>query len=238
MDLIKSKFKKLDDKETRFAQILEWLGHPVSVILISCVLFFILAPINELIIINFPTVLLIGILSVVSFISFFMLAKYLPNKEDLKGEQRGFKKFIKMAVEEGEREDLAAGITGGIDMIIFFTAVFIFRYPMLDIYVFACATLTFIMGALGLIRFIWKISIHCGISSLVITSFTLFSFWHFVWLYIFLVPIIYSRLKLKKHTVAQIIGGILIGSLIPIGLYFFVYLNPELLSLIQSLYST
>ena len=237
MELIRKKLAKLNDKDNRFAQILEWIAHPVSVVLVSSILLFLLAPTSELIVVDIYTISLIGMLGLISVISFFILIQILPNEEDLEGEQHGIKKFIKIAIKEGEREDLAAGITGGIDMIIFFTAIFIFKYPMADIYIFACATLTLIMGVLGLIRFFWKISVHCGISSLVITCFTLFSFWHFVWLYLFLIPIIYSRLKLKKHNIFQIIGGILIGTLIPIGLYFFVYLNPTLLSIIQSFYS-
>jgi len=228
---------KLENKETRFAQLLEWFFHPVAIVMYSSMMFFMLQPNIEIIVINLNVLILFGFLGVVSFISFFILIKILPKKEDLEGEQTGINKLLKFAIDRGERIDLASGITGAIDMVIFFTAVFIFKYQVPEVYVFACAILTAMMGFLGLIRFFWKISVHCGISSMVISSFVLLHFWFFVWLYILLLPIIYSRIKLERHDWKQVTAGTLIGILLPIGLYFFVYLNPPLLALIQSLYT-
>ncbi|NHI91631.1 MAG: hypothetical protein EAX96_03940 [Candidatus Lokiarchaeota archaeon] len=238
MTWIRKELNKLKDEETRFAQIMEWLAHPVSVILVASGLLFLLAPTSDLIIINWWSILLLGILGIISIVLLIILIKILPHKEDLEGEQYGIKKYFKIAIDTGERTDLATGIIGSIDIIILFIVVFIFKYPMPEVYIFASATLTVVMGTLAVIRYFWKISVHCGISSLVITSFTLWRFWQFVWLYLFLLPIIYSRLKLKRHTLSQTIAGILIGVLIPAGLYFFVYLNPELLANIQKLYVT
>ncbi|MHA1893332.1 MAG: hypothetical protein ACTSX4_02400 [Candidatus Helarchaeota archaeon] len=238
MEHIKRELEKLKDKETRVAQLLEWISHPVSVILVATGLFFMLAPTSDLIVVNEWSMLLLGILGGISFILFLILRKVLPYKEDLEGEQHGVKKILKIMTYRGEHEDLATGITGVIDMMIFFMVVFIFKYPMPDVYVFAAATLTVVMAVLGLIRIFWKISVHCGISSLVITSFTLWRFWQFVWLYLFLIPIIYSRLKLKRHTLNQTIAGIIVGTLIPTFLYFVVFLNPELLSIIKEFYVT
>ena len=228
---------KLENKETRFAQLLEWFFHPVAIIMYSSMMFFVLQPNIEIIVINWNVLLLFGFLGIVSFISFFMLIKLLPKKEDLEGEQSGFNKLFKLALDRGERTDLASGITGAIDMVIFFTAVFIFKYQVPEVYIFACAILSAMMGFLGLIRFVWKISVHCAISSTVITAFTLLQFWYFVWLYVLLIPIIYSRIKLERHDGKQVTAGTLIGILLPVGLFFFVYLNPPLLALIQSLYT-
>ncbi len=236
-ELIEYIKNKLENKEPSFAQVLEWLFHPVPIVMYTSILFFILQPSIEIIVINWNVIVMFGFLGVVSFISFFIFIKILPTREDLESEQNGIKKLLKYALEKGERTDLASGMTGAIDMTIFFTAVFIFKYQVPDVYVFACAILTAMMGFLALIRIIWRISVHCAISSMIITSFVLVQFWYFVWLYAFLIPIIYSRLKLKRHDAKQVTAGTLIGILLPVGLYFFVYLNPPLLALIQSLYT-
>ena len=236
-ELIQSIRDKLENKETRFAQLLEWFFHPVAIVMYSSLMFFILQPNIEIIVINWNVIIMFGFLGIVSITSFFLLITLLPRMEELEGEQVGLKKLYKFALERGERMDLASGMTGAIDMLIFFTAVFIFKYPIPEVYIFACAILTAMMGFLGLIRFFWRISVHCAISSTVITAFTLLQFWYFVWLYALMIPIIYSRIKLEKHDEKQVTAGTLIGILLPVGLYFFVYLNPPLLALIQSLYT-
>lgn len=64
---------------------------------------------------------------------------------------------------------------------------------------------------LTIITFIWKISLHAATMTAMVTILVLFSGPIFLWFYLFLLPIIWARLTLKQHTVAQLGAGILLG---------------------------
>lgn len=64
---------------------------------------------------------------------------------------------------------------------------------------------------LTIITFIWKISLHAATMTAMVTILVLFSGPIFLWFYLFLLPIIWARLTLKQHTMAQLGAGILLG---------------------------
>ncbi len=71
----------------------------------------------------------------------------------------------------------------------------------------------------------WKISLHLSLNtaSLILINF-LFS-WRFPFLYLIIPIIFWARLKLKKHTVNQLVAGIVITAIITFGgLHLFGYL--------------
>ncbi len=66
--------------------------------------------------------------------------------------------------------------------------------------------------SLTIITFQWKISLHCATFAALATLLLLFGSPYFALLYGALLVIGWARLYLKHHTVAQVIGGSLIGA--------------------------
>lgn len=65
--------------------------------------------------------------------------------------------------------------------------------------------------SLTIITLIWKISLHAATLSAIVTLIVLFSGNQFSWLYLALLPVIWARLALKQHTVAQLAAGVMLG---------------------------
>lgn len=67
------------------------------------------------------------------------------------------------------------------------------------------------MVALTFITFIWKISFHAATMAAAVTLLTLFRSPTYAWFYLAIIPVVWSRLTLKQHTLAQLAAGILTG---------------------------
>lgn len=65
--------------------------------------------------------------------------------------------------------------------------------------------------SLTFITFVWKISFHSATLTAAVTLLVLFRGPEFGWLYLLLIPVIWSRLVLKQHTPAQLVAGTLGG---------------------------
>lgn len=65
-----------------------------------------------------------------------------------------------------------------------------------------------------LITLFWKISFHMAANTIAAILLNFLFDWQLPYLYILIPLIFWSRLKLKKHTVAQLIGGFLVNGLI------------------------
>jgi hypothetical protein len=72
---------------------------------------------------------------------------------------------------------------------------------------------------LTIITLIWKISLHAATMAAMVTILVLFYGLIFVWLYLLLIPIIWARLVLRQHNVAQLSAGVLLGALLPLIAY-------------------
>ena len=66
------------------------------------------------------------------------------------------------------------------------------------------------------ITIFWKISFHMAINTIFVIFINYFYHWSFVYLIIFLPLIFWSRLTLKKHTVNQLIGALILNGAITI----------------------
>ncbi len=66
------------------------------------------------------------------------------------------------------------------------------------------------------ITIFWKISFHMAINTIFVILINYFYHWSFVYLIIFLPLIFWSRLTLKKHTVNQLIGALILNGAITI----------------------
>lgn len=65
--------------------------------------------------------------------------------------------------------------------------------------------------ALSIITFFWKISFHSGLNTLLMLLVVHFYGLKFAWLFLFLIPIFYSRLALKKHSIWQLLAGFVVS---------------------------
>lgn len=68
--------------------------------------------------------------------------------------------------------------------------------------------------ALVLITLKWKISFHGGLNSLIFSTVNYLYEWKFWWLFVFLIPIGWARLVMKKHDLSQLIAGIALCTVI------------------------
>jgi membrane-associated phospholipid phosphatase len=69
-----------------------------------------------------------------------------------------------------------------------------------------------LLVSLTIITIVWKISLHVATFTAIATLIVIFRGWEFSLLYIFLLPVAWSRLYLKQHTPNQLIAGLLIGA--------------------------
>lgn len=75
-----------------------------------------------------------------------------------------------------------------------------------------------------LITKFWKISIHTGTLTAVLTTVLIYSYGKYLWLWLLLVPVAYARLITHSHTWSQILVGIAIGGgITALTLYLFGY---------------
>ena len=87
-----------------------------------------------------------------------------------------------------------------------------------DLLKFGAISIFFNLIILFIIRSYWKISAHTFVYTNVCTILSLIDF-RFIILYIFLPLVIWSRIKLKRHTYMQIVIGGLSGLLLPIVIF-------------------
>ncbi len=77
---------------------------------------------------------------------------------------------------------------------------------------FSLSALLFLLIFLnGIITVFWKISFHMAINTVFVILINYFYHWSFVYLLVFLPLIFWSRLTLKKHTVNQLLGALVLN---------------------------
>ena len=82
---------------------------------------------------------------------------------------------------------------------------------MVESFVLAAAIL---MGILSLVTLFWKISFHGAAISAAATT-TMMMAGSYAWPVVLLVPLVgWARIRLKRHTLRQVIYGSLVGALI------------------------
>ncbi len=78
------------------------------------------------------------------------------------------------------------------------------------------ASILFVFWLLGVIFFIvtlfWKISVHAGVNSALATFLVLVGSTKYIWAYLVLIPVGWSRIYLKKHNLAQYVAGVLLAN--------------------------
>jgi len=72
-------------------------------------------------------------------------------------------------------------------------------------------TLVMMLLVLTVVTTVWKISIHTSTLSALITLLVVLRGVELLPLYAFLIPVAWARVLLRKHSVAQILGGTLLG---------------------------
>jgi membrane-associated phospholipid phosphatase len=80
--------------------------------------------------------------------------------------------------------------------------------------------------SLTLISFFWKISVHSAGVAGPVTALTYVFGWPASFMYLWLLPIGWARLKLKAHTVPQVLGGAIAAALITLVIYIVFYPAP------------
>jgi membrane-associated phospholipid phosphatase len=69
-----------------------------------------------------------------------------------------------------------------------------------------------LLVALTFTTFVWKISFHAAAPAAAVTLLILFRGPMYAWLYLAIIPVIWSRLTLKQHTPAQLAAGTFTGA--------------------------
>lgn len=77
------------------------------------------------------------------------------------------------------------------------------------------AQILLIFWLLGVIFFsitlFWKVSVHAGVNSVLVTFLVLMGGVSFVWFYLILIPVGWARVASKQHTIAQFVFGALLA---------------------------
>ena len=71
-----------------------------------------------------------------------------------------------------------------------------------------------------LITFRWKVSIHTSGLALPITALVYLFGWRLAWYYILVVLLVWARVKLKAHSLAQAVSGSMIGIVVTFAIFF------------------
>lgn len=83
-----------------------------------------------------------------------------------------------------------------------------------------CLLVFLIFAVDGLITIFWKISSHMAVNTITVILINYFFHWQY-WYLIIMIPIVFwARLYLKRHTIAQLVGGFLINGIL---LLYFLY---------------
>lgn len=76
---------------------------------------------------------------------------------------------------------------------------------------FMSQTLVMMLLVLTVVTTVWKISIHTSTLAALVTLLIIFRGAELVPLYLLIVPVAWARVLLRKHSVAQILGGTFLG---------------------------
>ena len=103
------------------------------------------------------------------------------------------------------------------------TIALIFIYFLGNAFLFHVFLTLFVLGALiGFITYFWKISYHAALNTTAVILLNYFFDGKLLWLYLIIPVVCWSRFVLKKHTISQLLAGILLSAAVTfIGLYLF-----------------
>lgn len=85
------------------------------------------------------------------------------------------------------------------------------------VFTFAGLVMVFIASAITLY---WKISFHTAVTTSVITAIVILGGWVFAPMYLLVLVIAWARVRLKKHTLWQVIGGTLLAFAITVIIFY------------------
>jgi membrane-associated phospholipid phosphatase len=89
----------------------------------------------------------------------------------------------------------------------------------------------FVTLSVALISLFWKVSVHTTGIAGPVTGLTYVFGWAAAPLYLLLLPIGWARLKLKAHTILQLIAGIIVAFFVTLAVYLVFYPAPPMLLL-------
>ncbi|KKQ18669.1 MAG: hypothetical protein US31_C0002G0014 [Berkelbacteria bacterium GW2011_GWA1_36_9] len=75
--------------------------------------------------------------------------------------------------------------------------------------------------AVALLTQVWKVSIHTALYSAIVTTSVILFGIHLWWLYLFLIPLAWSRIHRKRHTIWQAVAGSLIAFVLTAATFWF-----------------
>lgn len=75
--------------------------------------------------------------------------------------------------------------------------------------------------AIALLTQVWKVSIHTALFSAIATISVILFGIHFWWLYLILIPLAWSRIQRKRHTVWQVVAGSLLAFVLTSAVFWF-----------------
>ncbi|PIT97147.1 hypothetical protein COT77_02980 [Candidatus Berkelbacteria bacterium CG10_big_fil_rev_8_21_14_0_10_41_12] len=88
----------------------------------------------------------------------------------------------------------------------------------LDLFVYALSGFVTLI-IMTVITFFWKISLHTATLSSIFTAIVVLGGLKFLPFYLILIPVGWSRVVLKKHSVNQVIAGVLVSSLVTLTVF-------------------
>jgi membrane-associated phospholipid phosphatase len=78
-----------------------------------------------------------------------------------------------------------------------------------------------------LITFVWKISLHAGVLSAAAT-FAIYVFGSsWMWMWGLLLPVSWARVVMKKHTLAQVVAGIVLAPVLLLAMFSMLHISPN-----------
>lgn len=77
------------------------------------------------------------------------------------------------------------------------------------------------VAGIALITQVWKVSIHTALFSAIATTAVILFGLHLWWLYLFLIPLAWSRIHRRRHTIWQAVAGTLIAFVLTAATFWF-----------------
>ncbi len=140
---------------------------------------------------------------------FISVIPFIPTAYSVK------KGLIDFNVTKKEQRTLFFLIAGGS----YITAAALFFVMGSQIMLYLTISYAIIDFAVMLINLFWKISVHATIAGPVTAIAYVFG-WHLLLLHIFTIIVMWSRIKLKVHTMAQVISGAVVSAVITVLIFY------------------
>lgn len=95
---------------------------------------------------------------------------------------------------------------------------YILKVPM-DLYVYVLSGFIMLV-VMTIITFFWKISLHTATLSSIFTAIVVLGGFKFLPFFLILIPVSWARVLLRKHSLNQVIAGLLVSTLCTISVFY------------------